>query len=118
MRYDDWDIILFPVGRDGKIPFKEFRVGCHVVPDLELAHIHGALNMPVMTCFIPSLQAGAPFQISMHCWRNPTITQFTQSYSKHTEFVKFEARVLIDGRLVASVPFVSGGTGQCQLTRD
>ncbi|KAK4176752.1 hypothetical protein QBC36DRAFT_328540 [Triangularia setosa] len=58
--------------------------------------------MPVMTCFVPSLPAGSPFQISLHCWRNPEISQFTRTYSKHIELVKYEARILLDGRLVAS----------------
>jgi hypothetical protein len=105
MRYDDWDVILFPTGRDSKIPFKEFKVACHAVPDLELAHIHGAVGIPAMTCFVPSLAPGTPFQISIHCWRRPDLSQFTRTYSKHTDLVKFEARVLIDGRLVAWVAF-------------
>jgi hypothetical protein len=103
MRYDDWDVILFPTGRDAKIPFKEFKVACHVVPDLELAHIHGPVGIPVMTCFVPSLPPGAGFQISIHCWRRPELSQFTRTYSKHTDLIKFETRVLIDGRLVACV---------------
>ncbi|KAK3347388.1 hypothetical protein B0H65DRAFT_147992 [Neurospora tetraspora] len=105
MRYDDWDVILFPTGRDGKIPIKEFKVQCHVVPDQELAHMHGQAGLPVMTCFIPSLPAGSPFQISMHAWKTPDISLFTKTYSRHTEFVKFEARIFIDGRLVASTAF-------------
>lgn len=105
MRYDDWDVILFPSGRDAKIPIKEFKVQCHVVPDQELAHMHGQAGLPVMTCFIPSLPAGSPFQISMHAWKTPDISLFTKTYSRHTEFVKFEARIFIDGRLVASTAF-------------
>lgn len=105
MRYDDWDVILFPTGRDAKIPFKEFKVACHVVPDLELAHIHGAVAIPVMTCFVPSLPAGSAFQISIHCWRRPDLSQFTRTFSKHTDLIKFEARILVDGRLVACVPW-------------
>lgn len=31
MRYEDWDILLFP--RDGKVPLREFKVACHVVHD-------------------------------------------------------------------------------------
>ncbi|SPQ24860.1 48ac7aee-4810-46c8-84d6-f8556c4a085b [Thermothielavioides terrestris] len=102
MRYEDWDVILFPTGRDSKIPLKEFKVACHVVPDVELAHIHGPAGVPVMTCFVPSLPPGVPFQISLHCWRRPEISQFTRTYSKHSDLVKFEARIMIDGRLVAS----------------
>ncbi|KAK0724990.1 hypothetical protein B0H67DRAFT_641462 [Lasiosphaeris hirsuta] len=105
MRYEDWDIILFPVGRDSKIPFKEFKVACHAVPDLELAHIHGSVGMPAMTCFVPSLPAGTPFQISIHSWKAPDISQYTRAYSKHTDLVKFEARILLDGRMVASTAF-------------
>lgn len=32
MRYEDWDILLFP--RDCKVPFKEFKVACSVVHDI------------------------------------------------------------------------------------
>ena len=32
MRYEDWDILLFP--KDSKIPFKEFLTSCHVVNDV------------------------------------------------------------------------------------
>ncbi|KAH6615525.1 hypothetical protein B0J18DRAFT_282340 [Chaetomium sp. MPI-SDFR-AT-0129] len=123
MRYDDWDIILFPTGRDSKIPFKEFKVACHVVPDLELAHIHGAVGVPVMTCFVPGLPPGAGFQISMHCWRRPDLSQFSRAYSKHTDLIKFEARILIDGRLVASTVLdrdVNGPhliTSTCEFTK-
>ncbi|KAK4152393.1 hypothetical protein C8A00DRAFT_16299 [Chaetomidium leptoderma] len=123
MRYDDWDIILFPIGRDSKIPFKEFNVACHVVPDLELAHIHGTVGMPVMTCFVPSLPPGTAFQISLHCWRRPDLSQFTRTYSKHTDLVKFEARIVLDGRLVASTVLnreVDGPhlvTSTCEFTK-
>lgn len=103
MRYEDWDVILFPVGRDSKIPFKEFKTTCHAIPDAELAHIHGTVGIPVMTCFVPSLPAGTPFQISLHSWRVPKISQFARSYSKHLEDLRFEARILLDGQLVSFV---------------
>lgn len=32
MRYEDWDILLFP--RGCSVPMKEFKVACHVVHDL------------------------------------------------------------------------------------
>lgn len=31
MRYEDWDILLFP--EDCRVPVKEFKVACHVVHD-------------------------------------------------------------------------------------
>ncbi|KAL2268264.1 hypothetical protein VTJ83DRAFT_3110 [Remersonia thermophila] len=123
MRYDDWDVILFPAGRDAKIPFKEFKVACHVVPDLELAHIHGAAAIPVMTCFVPSLPPGSGFQISIHCWGEPALSEFAQTYSKHTSLLKFEARIFIDGRQVASTVLdrkVNGPhlvTNTCEFTK-
>ncbi|KUI60948.1 hypothetical protein VP1G_08136 [Cytospora mali] len=105
MRYDDWDVLLFPSGGEARVPLKEFKVGCSVVPDGEFSHNPGTFGLPVMTCFVPGLQPGAPFHISIHCWGNPKVSQYTQSYSKHPELVKLEARVLVDGRLVASTTF-------------
>ncbi|KAI8723081.1 hypothetical protein NCS52_00163100 [Fusarium sp. LHS14.1] len=100
MRYEDWDVLLFP--RDCGIPFREFGVTCEVVQDAEFAHIHGICGLPTVNCFVPSLAPGTPFQISIHSWNTPTISQFTKSYSKHVNDVKFETRLFIDGRLVAS----------------
>ena len=101
MRYENWDILLFPSGRESKVPMKEFKVACHVVPDGEFSHSHGAFSLPVMTCFIPGLPCGTPFHISIHSWRTPEVSQFTRTYSKHTDLVKFEARILLDGRIIA-----------------
>lgn len=103
MRYDDWDVLLFPSGetRDARIPLKEFKVNCHVVPDTEFAHNRGTFGLPAMTCFVPSLQPGAQFHISIHCWGTPQISQYTLSSTQHRDLVKFEARILIDGRMVA-----------------
>ncbi|RCI09046.1 hypothetical protein L249_5145 [Ophiocordyceps polyrhachis-furcata BCC 54312] len=99
MRYDDWDILLFP--RDSKAPFKEFKVACHVVHDPEFSHTHGS-GLPTVCCFVPSLEAGSPFRVSIHSWINPTTSQYTKPYTKFSDKVKFEARLFIDGRLIAS----------------
>lgn len=118
MRYEDWDILLFP--RDCKVPIKEFKVACHVVHDLgespftlverrgftddqEFSHGHGSYGLPTVCCFVPSLPPGSPFQVSLHSWSPPNISQFTRSYSKYAEMVKFEARLFVDGRLIAYV---------------
>jgi hypothetical protein len=103
MRYDNWDVILFPKGQNSSVPLKEFKVACHVVPDIELSHTHGSLGLPIMTCFIPCLQAGMPFRISIHSWCRPGVSQFTRAYGRHVDLVKLEARILIDGRMVAYV---------------
>ena len=104
MRYNDWDVLLFPASepnRYSKTPFKEFGVACQVIPDVEQAHCQGSVGLPIVTCFVPSVQPGSPFQVSIHSWSEPDITQFTKSYSKHVELVQFEARVFVDGQLVA-----------------
>jgi hypothetical protein len=105
MRYQDWDVLLFPSAQaDSRIPMKEFKVLCHVVPDTESSHLaHASFGLPVMTCFIPALPAGTAFHISIHSWATPEISQFTKAYSKHTELAKYEARIMIDGRMVAYV---------------
>ncbi|EGX96183.1 hypothetical protein CCM_00838 [Cordyceps militaris CM01] len=100
MRYEDWDILLFP--RDGKVPLKEFKVACHVVHDNELSHIHGSVGLPTVCCFVPSLLPGAPYKLSIHSWSTPPISQFTRSYGKFADRVVFEVRLFVDGRLVSS----------------
>lgn len=101
MRYDDWDVLLFPSGRDDRVPLKEFKVNCHVVPDADFSHSRAAFGVPVMTCFVPGLQPGAPFHISIHSWGRPKPSQYTLNYSKHPDLATFEARIFIDGRMVA-----------------
>ncbi|KAI1383516.1 uncharacterized protein F4822DRAFT_440557 [Hypoxylon trugodes] len=107
MRYDDWDVLLFP--KDCKIPLKEFKTDCHVIHDNEFAFTHGSYGLPTMTCFIPGLAQGTQFNISLHSWKTPEVSQFTKNFSKHLDLVKFEARVIIDGRLVASSSFSRTG---------
>ncbi|KAI1358161.1 hypothetical protein F5Y08DRAFT_125825 [Xylaria arbuscula] len=107
MRFEEWDVLLFP--KDSKVPMKEFKTNCHVVHDSEFAYTNGSYGLPTMTCFMPGLPPGTPFNISLHSWKTPDISQFTRNYSKHTDLVKFEARVLIDGRLVATSSFNRAG---------
>lgn len=128
MRYEDWDVLLFPA--DSRAPFKEFKAVCHVVkdpgtspsgdhrsdqpfilpilfgplcsltePPLEFSEAQGSYGLPTVCCFTPSHDGGAPFQVSVHSWQTPTISQVTRAYSKHPEDAKFEIRVFVDGRL-------------------
>lgn len=101
MRYDDWDVLLFPSNRDDRVPLKEFTVNCHVIPDIEFAQNRSTFGVPAMTCFVPSLDPGAHFHISIHCWSTPQVSQYALNYSKHPKLVRFEARILIDGSMVA-----------------
>ena len=62
MRYQDWDVLLFPSGEEGAhVPLKEFRTTCYV---------ENQDNVPtaLLTTFIPSLNRGTPFQVSLHSW--------------------------------------------------
>lgn len=42
MRYDDWDVILFP--KDSHVPIQEFKTACYVSPEEceypALPHLH------------------------------------------------------------------------------
>ncbi|CEJ93748.1 hypothetical protein VHEMI09318 [[Torrubiella] hemipterigena] len=110
MRYGDWDVLLFP--RDCKVPFKEFKVDCHIVHDTEFAHSYGSFCLPTVCCFVPGLVPGEPFQISIHSWNPPTFDPITQAYPQYQDNAVFEARVFIDGRLIASTSFGNEKTMQ------
>lgn len=70
----------------------------------EFAHTNTSFGLPTVSCFIPSLQQGEPFQISIHSWNgHPPISEFTKSYSKYSDSVKFEVRVFINGQFTAYV---------------
>ncbi|KAI0136159.1 hypothetical protein BJ170DRAFT_573493 [Xylariales sp. AK1849] len=116
MRYEDWDVLLFP--HNDKIPMREFKTQCHAVHDNEFAFTQGSYGLPTMTCFMPGLPTGTPFNISLHCWKNPEVSQSTTSFSpEHVDLVKFEARVFVDGRMVASSSFEQTGTWPQVLSR-
>ncbi|KAH6657508.1 hypothetical protein BKA67DRAFT_655772 [Truncatella angustata] len=113
MRYEDWDVLLFP--KDEQVPMKEFKTQCHVVHDNEFTFTLGSHGLPTMTCFMPALPTGNPFFISLHCWSMPKISQYTKSnFSKHENLVKLEARVFVDGRQVASA-IIDRGEGNWPL---
>ncbi|KAK8050104.1 hypothetical protein PG994_011834 [Apiospora phragmitis] len=115
MRYEDWDLLIFP--QDSKIPLKEFKTQCHVVHDPEFAFTSGSYGLPTLTCFVPGLAGGTPFLISLHNWRKPEISPYTKGYSQHLDLVKWEARVTIDGRLIASSSFSQDATWPQILSR-
>ncbi|KAM7192479.1 hypothetical protein V8F33_008354 [Rhypophila sp. PSN 637] len=111
MRYQDWDVILYPGVGGGRVPSKEFQVTCHAVPETEpsLVRRHGPIKIPVMHCYIP-LEAGAPFKVSLHSWSVPEISDLAkQSYPEHAELTKdlfrIQIRILIDGQEVKSLGF-------------
>lgn len=57
--------------------------------------------VPTVTSFITSLEPRTPFRISIHSWKKPTASRILQSYKTRDERVLFEARIYIDGVLLA-----------------
>lgn len=107
MRYKSWDVLLFP--GSSKIPQQEFKTSCHVIPDLETEHLQPNSLLPTMTCFIPSLEAGHNFRVSIHSWENPEISFNTLGLRRIPDKVFFEARLFIDGIESGSKKFVKNG---------
>ena len=95
MRYQDWDVLLFPNPEEGDtasthVPLREFRTACYTVqsnatgaatstgkfrrPMILYTDGQGSsltnssVLTPLLTCFVPSLLRHAPFQISVHSW--------------------------------------------------
>lgn len=133
MRYQDWDILLFPEeGDDTKTPLQEFKTCCDVVqdsgryhPQLFVVTIPGADDalgyeifpsnhspaqfgtvarpLPTVSCYVPSLPEAFPFRVSLHCWHAPEPSRATMSLGSKGVIVAFEAKVLLDGVCVAYV---------------
>lgn len=58
-------------------------------------------QLPMLTSFIPSLDHGSPFRVSVHSWEPPKPSQILRTFKTHEETVAFEARVYIDGSMIA-----------------
>jgi hypothetical protein len=95
MRYQDWDVLLFPAGEEAAhVPVKEFRTQCYV-------EVHDRVATPLVTTFIPSLPRNAPFQVSIHSW---TKTGPLLAPGLNGERAKevWQVKVVIDGAFVAA----------------
>lgn len=93
MRFQDWDVLLFPYG--SHVPIREFRTGCFAQQD-------GLAATPLMTCFVPSLHDGAPFQISLHSWNKPTsILGPNAGYATGTHYV-WRIKIAVDGHVAVA----------------
>lgn len=64
---------------------------------------NNVLLLPTVTSFIQALPAGEPFRISVHSWENPEPSRYAHNVTKQPDLIMFEARVLVDGRLVGYV---------------
>jgi hypothetical protein len=113
MRYNDWDILLFP--GISTVPIQEFKTDCYAVLDTEqLDSLEGhSLNepkqstpstahvIPLVACFVPSQPAGSPFRVSIHNWEPKSFSERLRSSTKPGKHACYEIRVIIDGICVS-----------------
>ena len=127
MRYQNWDVLLFP--GHSRIPIQEFNSACHVLFDQSecmdqsdpewsslstgqlalskwappedpfVTKYESMTKTPILTCFVPSLPAGTAFRISIHSWEKPAPSTILKSRTAQNEPVAFQARVYVDGSL-------------------
>lgn len=114
MRYENWDILLFPEG--ARVPIQEFKTQCFVTRDTESPYLqnpsllgpnaylrvqgsHG--HIPILTSFIPTLPRDSCFRVSIHSWENPRPSRLTESLMQPDDVLLYEARVFVDGICVA-----------------
>ncbi|KAL8654578.1 MAG: hypothetical protein Q9210_001424 [Variospora velana] len=76
-------------------------------------------QLPIVTCFVPSLPHGCPFRVSLHSWSEPEVSRATQALTSPEDCIFFEARVLLDGAYAGySIPntgskFDKAGNQEC-----
>lgn len=128
MRYQDWDVLLFP--SESRVPVQEFDTKCFALDqsqckkrhmpiltrsanasaDVRISTFQAAPEtnpntfesmtlVPSMTCFIASLEHGTSFRISVHSWQKPVSSSILRVYKTPEEKTAFEARVYVDGVL-------------------
>ncbi|KAJ6151824.1 hypothetical protein N7470_006952 [Penicillium chermesinum] len=118
MRYENWDILLFPEG--SRVPIQEFKTQCYVTKDSASPYtqlpaivnpspyypLQGNVGqIPVLTAFVPSLEKDSAFRVSVHSWDKPRPSRFMERMMQPDDVLLFEARVFIDGTLTAGGVF-------------
>ncbi|GFF27454.1 hypothetical protein IFM61606_09960 [Aspergillus udagawae] len=119
MRYENWDVLLFP--ESSKVPIQEFRTQCFVTQEeVETPYINSAaivnpgsyfmprasvVQLPVLTTFIPSLPQNTPFRVSVHSWDKPRPSLLMESLMQPDDALLFEIRIFIDGLCVSGSVF-------------
>ncbi|KAI0579540.1 hypothetical protein TUN199_10079 [Pyrenophora tritici-repentis] len=99
MRYDDWDVILFP--KESHVPTQEFKTACYVSPEeFKLPQFHGR-PLPTLTCYISSLPPSTPFRVSIHSWATATkASPIIESRRKANQKIVYSVQVIVDGARV------------------
>lgn len=114
MRYENWDVLLFP--ENSKVPIQEFKTQCFVTKDTDSPYLHdqsilgpnpyyppqGNLGqLPVVTTFVPTMPKDSPFRVSVHSWDKPRPGRLIESIMQPDDLLLYEARVFVDGDCVA-----------------
>ncbi|KAL5339293.1 hypothetical protein BJX70DRAFT_161806 [Aspergillus crustosus] len=118
MRYENWDVLLFPAS--SKVPIQEFKTQCFVTRDRDSPYLHNPAffgpaayypqhgnlgQLPVLTTFIPSLPANSPFRVSIHSWEQPQASRLMESLLQPDDTSLFEVRIFVDSLCVAGSVF-------------
>lgn len=117
MRYEDWDVILFP--RDSHVPIQEFKTACYSSQDaskwstiathdrtpasdiLLTTQIAGGSHLPTLTCYVCSLPPSTPFRVSIHSWASTSRPSATiESQRKPDQKIMYMCQVVVDGSRV------------------
>ncbi|KAF1356022.1 hypothetical protein EJ07DRAFT_130358 [Lizonia empirigonia] len=89
MRYDNWDIILFP--EDSNIPIQEYKTACY------FSHDEAGHELPTLRTYIGSLKPDTPFRISVHHWGVPKPSPLIQEAQRRAgKRMTFTVQVIID----------------------
>ncbi|KAK5109405.1 hypothetical protein LTR62_007071 [Meristemomyces frigidus] len=119
MRYEDFDVLLFPSG--SHVPLREFRTQCFAQQDPRTG-----VTTPLLTCFVPTMTADSAFQISVHSWTKPVAIPDSLAAAAgvdgggeggHSHGAKclWRVKVVIDGATVASETFGEEGSWPKQM---
>lgn len=109
MRFEDFDVLLFPHG--GHVPIREFRTACFAQQDPRTM-----TTTPLLTCFVPSLPSNAPFQVSVHSWNKPTsiLGSNNAGYVSGVAY-KWRVKIAVEGTTVATESFAEDVSWPRQL---
>lgn len=99
MRFQDWDVLLFPHG--SHVPIREFRTACFAQQDTRTMS-----TTPLLTCFVPSLTANAPFQVSVHTWVKPAsiLGANNAGYVAGAKY-QWRIKIVVEGNAIANETF-------------
>ncbi|KAI5359407.1 hypothetical protein Slin15195_G070340 [Septoria linicola] len=99
MRFEDWDVLLFPGGgQDAHIPLQEFCVECYAITDDRLLKGE-TITAPLMTGFVASLEPGRPFSISLHSWRPKPFSFRPAAETRAKAPQVWQFKVIVDGEV-------------------